>query len=441
MEHSQTRSFRRKPTTTSLFWTVLTHVIFGGVCFQLGFVLGGGEKVWEYITETPTVQRHLKNEDAPTVTSNNVSGGLQNLPDTVRGLFTSRITLPRDEFIKEFDIGVPWDETERGSSEVLLFYSSEWSQPDNPKPKSIQEATKNCDILKVVLTQKKQKDQCFAIVPQWDSYHVHKFMRLKSDSDKSTKKVFDSTLPLRYVSRRHEKKAGKQVQFPNKIQSKRYLAMLQEYLRTMEDTMERLKPIATQVAGASKVVVVLVVNFGQSELLFNFVCNARSRGLDLSKILVFATDKDAADLAKSLEIAVFEVGDAFGEMPTKAASAYGDKVFQHMMFSKVYCVHMINAMGFDVLFQDVDVIWYKDPLPFFQLPEAGDFDFYFQDGEYWINSNNSSISQSNSFKYRQTVRILLDMHHTHRIVASTTFATTSEHNTFSRSSLAKGISS
>jgi len=162
--------------------------------------------------------------------------------------------------------------------------------------------------------------------------------------------------------------------------------MLQDYLAKLEATTNRLKPIAAKVAGEGKTVVVLVVNFGQSELLFNFVCNARARGLDLSKILVFATDKDAGELAKSLELAVFDVGDAFGTMPTKAASTYGDRTFQHMMFSKVYCVHLINAMGYDVLFQDVDVIWYKDPLPFFHQPESGDFDFYFQDGEYPPNA-------------------------------------------------------
>jgi len=50
-----------------------------------------------------------------------------------------------------------------------------------------------------------------------------------------------------------------------------------------------------------------------------------------------------------------------------------------MMLSKVYCVHLVNALGYDVLFQDVDVVWYRDPLPYFHSPESRDFDFYFQD--------------------------------------------------------------
>lgn len=31
------------------------------------------------------------------------------------------------------------------------------------------------------------------------------------------------------------------------------------------------------------------------------------------------------------------------------------------MYAKVVSVQLINAMGFDVLFQDVDLVWYKNP--------------------------------------------------------------------------------
>jgi len=53
-----------------------------------------------------------------------------------------------------------------------------------------------------------------------------------------------------------------------------------------------------------------------------------------------------------------------------------------MMLAKVYCVHMVTWLGYDVLFQDVDVIWYKDPLPYFHAnddPSVSGFDIFFQD--------------------------------------------------------------
>ena len=38
-------------------------------------------------------------------------------------------------------------------------------------------------------------------------------------------------------------------------------------------------------------------------------------------------------------------------------------------------------LGYDVLFQDVDVIWYQNPLSYFHNKDAEDanFDVYFQD--------------------------------------------------------------
>jgi hypothetical protein len=113
---------------------------------------------------------------------------------------------------------------------------------------------------------------------------------------------------------------------------------LTEYLVGLPDSLERLRPIAAKVANDDnggddndgqatmktnnsqrRPIVVLVCNFGQSELLMNFVCSARARGLDLSQVLLFATDSDTAVLAKSLGLAVFEVGNAFGDMPKGSA--------------------------------------------------------------------------------------------------------------------------
>jgi hypothetical protein len=51
-----------------------------------------------------------------------------------------------------------------------------------------------------------------------------------------------------------------------------------------------------------------------------------------------------------------------------------------MMLAKVYCVHMINALGYDLLFQDVDIVWYRNPVEYFTNDSNPyrDFDMYFQ---------------------------------------------------------------
>ena len=71
----------------------------------------------------------------------------------------------------------------------------------------------------------------------------------------------------------------------------------------------------------------------------------------------------------------------FGKLPKGEAKAYGDRNFKAMMFAKVVCVQLINHLGYDLLFQDVDVVWYKNPLEYFHDTSNPyhDFDMYFQD--------------------------------------------------------------
>ena len=75
------------------------------------------------------------------------------------------------------------------------------------------------------------------------------------------------------------------------------------------------------------------------------------------------------------------------------------------MMAKVICVQLVNELGYDLLFQDVDVVWYKNPFEFFNSKHAKKFDVYFQDdgsrqerfapysansGFYFVRSNDRS---------------------------------------------------
>lgn len=51
--------------------------------------------------------------------------------------------------------------------------------------------------------------------------------------------------------------------------------------------------------------------------------------------------------------------------------------------AKVICVQLVSMLGYNFLFQDVDVVWFKNPLDYFLLGEAAteyrDIDIFFQD--------------------------------------------------------------
>jgi hypothetical protein len=326
----------------------------------------------------------------------------------------------RDDFAKKFDMGVPLDVTTETNNEVLVFYSSDTALPNDPfaaKEAASQttmpllkaeDATENCDYLNVILTDHSNgRRQCVALFGQYEAFHIQKFMRLPESGK------LDSSLPLRLVNRGAQSSGRKSQKPPDKEDTLKYWAILTKYLDSLDSVLAQLRPIAESVA-VNNSIVVLVCNFGQSELLLNFICAAQSRGIALSSVLVFATDEETRDLAKAHGLAAFYDETNFGSMPKEAAKGYADKVFTNMMLAKVYCVQMISMLGYDVLFQDVDIVWHRNPLDFFHdsnNPQAG-FDAYFQDdgnhglfyapysantGFYYIRYNDKTRHFFNSF--------------------------------------------
>ena len=76
------------------------------------------------------------------------------------------------------------------------------------------------------------------------------------------------------------------------------------YLKNLDTVVEELEPILSSIA-IDNTVIVLVCNFGQSELLVNFVCSSHARGFDISNVIVFSTDQETHDLAQGLGLASY----------------------------------------------------------------------------------------------------------------------------------------
>lgn len=299
----------------------------------------------------------------------------------------------RDEFAAAFDTGVPLDPTGHGNDRVTILYSENWAMPlknatqrDYPSGPalSVEDATKNCNNLHVVLTSDTRRNQCIAIMGQYESFHLHKFMRL-TDGPKQKHRNLDTSAPLRLVNRGMQLNGEKSISLPDEKHTTAFWKSLVSYLTTIDDVLKELKPVAEKVAAHNKhnTIIVLVCNLGHAEMLFNFVCHARAQGLEdaLSNILLFSTDIETHQLATSMGLTSFYNEAVFGSVPSKAAKQYGDVIYSKIMGAKVYCVHLISMLGFDLLFQDIDVIWFKDPLEWFHKEDSPskDFDMVFQD--------------------------------------------------------------
>ena len=55
----------------------------------------------------------------------------------------------------------------------------------------------------------------------------------------------------------------------------------------------------------------------------------------------------------------------FSAVSKKASNDYLDRVFVDMMWYKAFSVYLLLRLKVNVLFQDADLVWFKDPFPYF----------------------------------------------------------------------------
>ncbi len=224
------------------------------------------------------------------------------------------VRVPKDGFVKKYDYGSPMDAATDKNSDVMIFYNSPKALPPDDTHKhmaqfssgagigllEVDDATANCDTMNVINTNNPGNTrQCLAIVGNYESYNVQRWMKVPMDGGK-----LDKSLPMRAVSRGYGSKGSQQFLPPKPDHIKKHWGMLETYFSSIEETSRRLKSIADKIA-IDNTIIVMTCNMGQSELLMNFVCNARSKGLSTDNVLVFPTDKNTTDLAEGLGLATF----------------------------------------------------------------------------------------------------------------------------------------
>ena len=135
--------------------------------------------------------------------------------------------------------------------------------------------------------------------------------------------------------------------------------------------MERLDPYK------KKGIIILAVNSGVLDLVVNFLCSCKSAGIKPDTLLVFAGDTGVKKAMESMGVATF-YSKHLGDFPSTTSRSYGDNTFTQMMWLKVTSVYFTVRLGWDAMFQDADVVWWKDPRPWFQS-EPNHYDTYWQD--------------------------------------------------------------
>ena len=111
-------------------------------------------------------------------------------------------------------------------------------------------------------------------------------------------------------------------------------------------------------------IVIMTVNDGEMDMVSNFVCSCRENRISTANFLVFAGSKNIVPTLENMGLmAVYH--PTFAKVSTRASAQYLDKTFVDMMWYKAFSVWMLLRMGFHVLFQDVDLVWFREPFGYF----------------------------------------------------------------------------
>eukprot|EP00985_Skeletonema_marinoi_P011509 scaffold5481_cov197-Skeletonema_marinoi.AAC.7 len=353
-------------------------------------------------------------------------------PDTVKSYAAGILSVSGKEFLSDpnYDFGVPFKHG-FDYADALILYNSEQAIPNSLQhdashgdehghiaKTSVSTALSNCDAMNVIFlslghTQTRPPmNDCYTIVGDYEDYHINRWFRMPNfDTTDKKERELKHSHPLRHFGRVTLPKGIAEFDIPELWKNQKraqkgfvldHFEAMRTFLENFDTVQKELKELITKRnAVRNNTVVVMTVNIGQSELLANFVCAARSRGLDISNVVVFPTDIESKTLAEGLGVTTYFDEKNLGALPKGEAKMYGDPIFASMMQAKILCVvYMIN-LGYDVLFQDVDIVWFKDPLSFFHDESntaIQNFDIMFQhDGSGQMRYN--PLSANSGFYY------------------------------------------
>jgi len=118
------------------------------------------------------------------------------------------------------------------------------------------------------------------------------------------------------------------------------------------------------VAGSD--IALMVVNEGEIDLFMNFACSCQQHNINLSNVLVIAASKEIVNLIEATGAIGIYHDEGYGDVSKKASGDYLDRVFVDMMWYKAFALFITLHIEVNVLFQDADIVWFREPFQHFK---------------------------------------------------------------------------
>lgn len=149
-------------------------------------------------------------------------------------------------------------------------------------------------------------------------------------------------------------------------------------------------------------------------LFQNFIASCDKNGINIrEKAILFPMDAPSYKACLDLDVVAYFEEGVYGPT-TNIHGDYGDANFRICMFMKNAIIQDMMELGFDLLFQDIDMVWLNNPIPYLeQLADLKKQDYLFMfDGQnprfqpLYYNSGFCYI-QNNDFS-RYTWQVIFD---------------------------------
>ena len=224
----------------------------------------------------------------------------------------------------------------------------------------------------------KDEGRCFAVVKVQgiDSpYPVQRYDRGVDENGKGENDRPEAHHPLKAPFRGNEHNEGhkRPVGFFRKIPAFRGFARTKDKLGPFVQNFDGPAGIENQLSDKlhshnikrGDDVTLMVVNEGEIDLWLNFACSCQQNRLRMDNVVVFAGSPEIVPLIEATgAMGLYNKG--YAAVSRKASNDYLDRVFVDMMWYKAFSVHLLTRLGINVLFQDVDLVWFRDPFPWFK---------------------------------------------------------------------------
>jgi hypothetical protein len=131
--------------------------------------------------------------------------------------------------------------------------------------------------------------------------------------------------------------------------------MAERYLKHRHDKFpalyERLRGISRD-----NTVILMAFNYGEVNIFANWLCSCKRSNIDVSHLLVVATDEKLHRFLDHIGVVNVYAPEIFGAQSETAATSFGDDNWHPFGQLKMQVPKMLFDGGFNVLFQDVDMV-------------------------------------------------------------------------------------